>query len=54
MSAQHVVMDGNAFVCRHCGEVYRPTLPATILMFAGMAKVFVDQHKACRPPGPKP
>lgn len=56
MSAAHVVVEAatQAFVCRHCGGRYVPTLPAPLTMYVEMMKVFVQQHRACPRPGHKP
>lgn len=57
MKADHVVLDPatQAFHCKRCGDRYVPTLPAPVTMYVGMMKVFVQQHRHCKPaPETKP
>jgi len=50
--SDHVVMQGNEFVCLHCKETYAPTIPCSMIMFSTMAKQFSSEHREC--PAPKP
>ncbi len=49
MSTDHVVMRGNDFVCLHCGQRYRPTLPAPINVMVAMSRAFGRAHRDCQP-----
>lgn len=49
-NTNHVVMQGNQFVCLHCGRRYTPTLPAPINVATAMMKAFVKDHEHCKAP----
>lgn len=49
MKVDHVVIQGQEFVCLHCGRRYAPTLPSPINMYAAMVRSFLKDHKACKP-----
>jgi rubredoxin len=52
--SDHVVMRNDRFVCRHCGATYLMALPAPITVFVAATNAFVDLHKNCSKPEPKP
>ena len=55
MKADHVVYDTKeqAFHCKHCGDTYKPALPAPLSMVVSMAKEYAKAHRWCQPKGDK-
>jgi hypothetical protein len=51
MKADHVVLNSETgdFECRHCGQTYKPTLPAPMGMFAAMCREYAKAHQFCVP-----
>jgi hypothetical protein len=51
-NTDHAVFDmrEQTFHCRHCGESYKPAMPAPLGMFAAMAIEFTRAHRDCKPP----
>ena len=54
MSADHVVLKDNEFVCLHCGQRYAPSLPAPISVMVAMTNAFLRIHKNCQPQAREP
>lgn len=52
MKADHVVMNTQtgAFECQHCGQTYKPAMPAPIPLVTAMASAFARLHRFCLPP----
>lgn len=48
-NTDHVVMQGDLFVCRHCGATYKMNLPCPINVMTAAIKAYVDTHKDCTP-----
>lgn len=54
MNTDHVVMQGNEFVCLHCGRRYAPAMPAPVSVFTAMTNAFIKDHKHCQPKAEQP
>jgi hypothetical protein len=48
--ASHVVMDGDHYLCKHCGARQKFTLPADIPSFVAEGTAFTKQHTHCKAP----
>ena len=46
----HIVFgtDDNLFKCVHCGQTYKPALPAPIDIFVAMTNAFIKMHENCK------
>lgn len=49
----HVVMRGNAFLCKHCGKTYAIALPCPINVMVAAMKAYVADHQYCQPREPQ-
>lgn len=49
-SSDHVVMEGNTFVCLHCGpgQNYKMNLPCPINVMTAAMNAYVLTHKYCQ------
>lgn len=45
----HVFLQGDNFVCLHCGDRYRMNLPCPISVMAAAAQAYSDIHQHCEP-----
>jgi hypothetical protein len=50
MTADHVVLHGTRFLCRHCGAAESFKLPIEVGALGRLAKAFVRKHRKCTPP----
>jgi len=49
VSAEHVVIVGNKFICRHCNETHAVTFPIPMSTFAKQSNAFTELHRDCKP-----
>lgn len=48
MRTPWIVLEGQKFKCKVCGETYSPTIPCSLGMISVMMRQFVRDHKKCK------